>query len=57
MTIPFFNTVMGHRFIEGVMPNMLKQLIALNKNLAEFNANFKEWKDLHVMEKPNDSDN
>lgn len=32
--IPFFRTQMGHHFFEGLLPELLAQLKALNVNLG-----------------------
>lgn len=31
--IPFYTTVMGHRFYESTMPNLVRELGRLNANL------------------------
>ena len=40
----FFQTVMGRRFIEGIVPNLLSELTKLNKNLEELNKNLEKNK-------------
>lgn len=36
--IPFYKTVMGHRFFERDVPTLVEQLRALNTNLAKIVA-------------------
>ena len=35
----FFQTVMGKRFIEGVIPQLLSEMKKLNENLKRLNEN------------------
>tara|TARA_B100000131_G_scaffold321231_1_gene371358 strand:+ start:3195 stop:3350 length:156 start_codon:yes stop_codon:yes gene_type:complete len=38
----FFQTVMGKRFIEGVVPQVLSELKKLNENLKRLNENLEK---------------
>ncbi len=35
----FFQTVMGKRFIEGIVPQLLSEIKKLNENLKRLNEN------------------
>lgn len=41
----FFQTVIGKRFIEGVIPQILSELAKLNKNLERLNENLEKTDD------------
>jgi len=41
----FFQTVIGRKFIEGIVPQVLSELIKLNKNLERLNKNLEKSAD------------
>ena len=45
MAPKFFQTVMGQRFIEGVVPQVLSELKRLNENLKRLNENLEKKED------------
>ena len=38
----FFQTVIGKRFIEGIIPQVLSELVKLNDNLKRLNENLEK---------------
>ncbi len=42
MSARFFQTIMGRQFIEGTLPNMLKEIKKLNDNLQRLNDNLQK---------------